>query len=69
MIKKLNKKLGLNKVSIASLDANEMNGIKGGSAYADSLCVTECGNCGGGGGNHTKIPEWCPGTTQLICPI
>ena len=39
---KLNKKLQLNKETIAKLNNDQMNGVKGG---ASETCVTNCGTC------------------------
>jgi hypothetical protein len=66
--KKLNKKLRLNKSTIASLDTHFLEFAKGGllDPQASDPSYCECGTGGGGGGGGPT--EWCYLTVEAsVC--
>jgi natural product precursor len=45
-VKKFNKKLGLNKSTVANLNNSDMNAVYGGVTNEPTVCVTKCAtNC------------------------
>lgn len=57
MKRKLNKKLNLNRTTIANLNAGEMYGLRGGDSGEIGCETHTCQTC---------IPDFCDGTSRCI---
>jgi hypothetical protein len=77
MKKIFNKKLSLNKITIANLDREAQGAVKGGNldpTYTEPTFNPDCGDTGsptGGGGTTVQFCDWTkePGITTCLCSV